>query len=81
MKHTSECIHTVVNLIAGMGQDYVNEQVVQSPQTKLKEALSGQGAFLKHFLEISELTMGTYKHIGRMRCARLVGKDLALLYM
>jgi hypothetical protein len=52
-----------------------------SPQGRLKEALSGQEAFLKHYLEISELTMGTYKHIGRMRFARLIGKELAQLYL
>ena len=31
--------------------------------------------------ELSELAMGTYKHIGRMRSARLIGKDLADFYM
>ena len=31
--------------------------------------------------ELSELAMGTYKHIGRMRSARKIGKDLADFYM
>lgn len=57
------------------------EQKSPSPQVRLKEALSTQESFLKQYLEISELTMGTYKHIARMRHARLIGKDLALLYM
>lgn len=81
MKMTSECLHRVVNLIAGMGIDPRIDQVPLSPQERLKEALSGQEAFLKHYLEISELTMGTFKHIGRMRFARLIGKELAQLYL
>ncbi|XP_054169035.1 trafficking protein particle complex subunit 10-like [Oppia nitens] len=32
-------------------------------------------------MKISELTMGTYKHIGRMRFARLIGKELTELYI
>lgn len=31
--------------------------------------------------ELSELTMGTFKHNRRIRTARLIGKDLAQLYM
>ena len=33
------------------------------------------------FQELSELAMGTYKHIGRIRSARLIGRDLADFYM
>lgn len=32
------------------------------------------------FQELSELAMGTYKHIGRLRSARLVGRELASFY-
>lgn len=80
MTFTSEGMHTVVNLIAGMGND-PHEELSLSPQKRLKEALSTPEAFLKHYLEICELTMGTYKHVGRMRSAKLIGKELAQLYM
>lgn len=50
-----------------------------SPQERLKDALSSPESFLRHYLEITELTMGTYKHIGHIRCARLIGKQLAEL--
>lgn len=33
------------------------------------------------FQELAELALGTYKHIGRIRCARLVGRDVASFYM
>lgn len=57
------------------------EVVVKSPRGKLKEALSSRLAFQKYYLEMSELAMGTYKHIGRIRSARLIGIDLAHFYM
>lgn len=60
---------------------YTLDQEPPSPQARLKESLSKPEAFLKNYLEISELTMGTYKHIGRLRAARLVGKELSDLYM
>lgn len=31
--------------------------------------------------ELAELAMGTYKHIGRLRSARLVGREVASFYM
>jgi hypothetical protein len=36
---------------------------------------------LRLFLqELAELAMGTYKHIGRIRSARMIGRDLAAFY-
>lgn len=52
-----------------------------SPQERLKDALSSSDSFILHYLEITKLTMGTYKHIGYIRCARLIGKQLAELYL
>ena len=52
-----------------------------SPQERLKSALSSGPDFLAHYLEITELTMGTYKHIGYIRSARLIGAQLARLYL
>jgi trafficking protein particle complex subunit 10 len=57
------------------------DQGVASPQEKLKEALSKPEAFLKVYLEFSELAISTYKHIGQFRYARLIGRELAFLYM
>lgn len=31
--------------------------------------------------ELSEVAISTYKHIGRIRSARLIGRDLANFYM
>lgn len=52
-----------------------------SPTDKLKEALCSQEVFAKNYLELAELAMGTYKHIGRLRSARLVGRELASFYV
>lgn len=72
-------------LISGLGPDphggvsYQNNEI--SPQARLKDALAGREQFSKHLIEISELTLGTYKHIGRKRHALLVGKELAEFYI
>lgn len=87
MKFGSEGLHHVVSLISGMGIDphggrsISNQSTDVSPQARLKNALAGQEQFLKQLVEISELTMGTYKHIGRKRHALLVGRELADLYI
>ncbi|XP_069695323.1 trafficking protein particle complex subunit 10 isoform X2 [Periplaneta americana] len=76
---TSEQLHTVVGLSAGMGDSQGNSKQ-PTPTDKLKEALSSKEAFKKHYLELAELAMGTYKHIGRIRSARMIGRDLAAFY-
>lgn len=73
---TSEQLHSAVGLSAGMGDPLS----ASSPTDKLKEALCSQEAFNRHYLELSELAMGTYKHVGRLRSARLVGRELASFY-
>lgn len=77
---TSEQLHTVVYLIAGMGDSEIQESGNPTPTDKLKEALSSKDAFQKQYLEHAELAMGTYKHVGRIRCARLIGRELAYFY-
>ncbi|GFW67095.1 trafficking protein particle complex subunit 10 [Trichonephila clavipes] len=77
---SSEKLHIVVNLLAGMGADPYPVGA-DSPHAKLRAALSSKDSFLKHYLELSELTMGTFKHNRRIRTARLIGRDLAQLYM
>lgn len=47
---------------------------------KLREALSSNEGFKKLYLELSELAISTYKHVSRLRSARLVGLDLGNFY-
>ncbi|CAH0731793.1 unnamed protein product, partial [Brenthis ino] len=75
---TSEQLHLVVMLSAGMGDSEPNNQ--QSPTDRLKEALCSKNSFQQYYLELAELAMGTYKHIGRLRFARHIGRDLASFY-
>ncbi|XP_050448380.1 trafficking protein particle complex subunit 10 [Cataglyphis hispanica] len=77
---TSEQLHTVVYLIAGIGDSEPQVEKKLTPTDKLKEALSSKEAFKKQYLEHAELAMGTYKHVGRIRSARLIGKELARFY-
>lgn len=77
---TSEQLHIVVSLSAGMG-DNPGPPNHPSPTDKLKEALCSQEVFIKTYLELAELAMGTYKHVGRLRMARLVGKEVATFYL
>ena len=48
--------------------------------TKLREALGSNDGFKKLYLELSELAISTYKHVSRLRSARLVGLDLGNFY-
>lgn len=75
----------IKKLLDGSGDDphegsaYAHNEI--TPQARLREALSDQDKFAKHLIHISELTLGTYKHIGRKRHALLIGKELAEFYM
>lgn len=103
---TSEQLHIVVQLSAGMGDSYeetdraliidnktsemlLEQQRSASPNhrkskksatDRLKEALGSNQAFQKLYLELSELAISTYKHVSRLRSARLVGLDLGNFY-
>ncbi|XP_063896992.1 trafficking protein particle complex subunit 10 [Helicoverpa armigera] len=76
---SSEQLHLVVMLSAGMGDNETNNQH-PTPTDRLKEALCSKTCFQQYYLELAELAMGTYKHIGRLRFARLIGRDLAAFY-
>lgn len=76
---TSEQLHLVVMLSAGMGDSEPNSQP-PTPTDRLKEALCSAPSFQQYYLELAELAMGTYKHIGRLRFARLIGRELASFY-
>ncbi|XP_066584764.1 trafficking protein particle complex subunit 10 isoform X2 [Prorops nasuta] len=77
---SSEQLHKVLFLIAGMGDSEPLIPGKITPTDKLKEALSSKQAFKKQYLEHAELAMGTYKHVNRIRSARLIGKELAHFY-
>uniref|UniRef100_A0A182Y4P7 Foie-gras_1 domain-containing protein n=1 Tax=Anopheles stephensi TaxID=30069 RepID=A0A182Y4P7_ANOST len=53
----------------------------KSATDTLKEALGSNQAFTKLYLELSELAISTYKHVSRLRSARLVGLDLGNFYI
>ncbi|CAH2005901.1 unnamed protein product [Acanthoscelides obtectus] len=77
---TSEQLHIVVLLSSGMG-DNPGPPNHPSPTDKLKEALCSQDVFNKTYLELTELSMCTYKHTGRLRSARLVGRQASSFYL
>lgn len=77
---SSDQLHMVVYLSAGMG-DNPGRPDCPSPTDKLKQALCSQNSFNKTYLELAELAMGTYKHIGRRRLARIIGKEVASFYL
>ncbi|XP_064413277.1 trafficking protein particle complex subunit 10 isoform X2 [Latimeria chalumnae] len=78
----SEDLNRTVDLLAGLGAERPETaSSPQSPYKKLKEALSSVEAFEKHYLDLSNAAMEMYKNIGRVRSAKLVGKDLAEFYM
>ena len=47
--------------------------IVKNPAERLKDALSSQSSFEKTYLEMAEMAISTYKHIGRIRSARFIG--------
>jgi len=47
----------------------------------LREALSSKNNFQKHYFELAELAIGTFKHMKHYRAARSIGSDLAEFYM
>ncbi|XP_006137949.1 trafficking protein particle complex subunit 10 [Pelodiscus sinensis] len=78
----SEDLNRTVDLLAGLGAERPETaNTAQSPYKKLKEALSSVEAFEKHYLDLSHATIEMYTNIGRIRSAKLVGKDLAEFYM
>ncbi|XP_048349288.1 trafficking protein particle complex subunit 10 isoform X2 [Sphaerodactylus townsendi] len=78
----SEDLNRTVDLLAGLGAERPETaNTAQSPYKKLKEALSSVEAFEKHYLDLSHATIEMYTNIGRVRSAKLVGKDLAEFYM
>ncbi|XP_026809852.1 trafficking protein particle complex subunit 10 isoform X1 [Rhopalosiphum maidis] len=77
---TTEQLHTVQVLCGGMQSGHDLTTATESVAT-LKTALSSSETFSKHYLDIAELAISTYKHNKLMRCAHsLVGLELAKFY-
>lgn len=76
---SSQQLHFVVELSSGIRDG--TETAKDNPVDKLKEALSSKSAFEKYYLELAESAISTYKHIGRIRSARMVGLELAKFYL
>lgn len=55
-------------------------RIRKPPTERLKEALGSSQAFETLYKELCELAISTYKHISRLRSARLVGLDLGNFY-
>ena len=83
LAQASHQLHLVVTLTTGLQEDryLARPGKERNPLERLKEALGSPEAFATAFLEMSELAISSYKHVGRIRSARLVGRDLAAHYM
>ncbi|XP_076819783.1 trafficking protein particle complex subunit 10-like isoform X1 [Clavelina lepadiformis] len=81
MSPTSEQLQMVVDLLAGMSDGRECGEFDNSPSLILREALSSANNFQRHYFDLSELSMGTFKHMGRYRAARSIGSDLASFYL
>ena len=84
----SDHLHKVLSLAAGLEEHEIppadmksDDPSLYSPTSTLKSALGSKETFEKTYLELCELAMGTYKHLGRLRSARKVGLSLAHYYM
>merc|ERR1719392_283381 len=77
---SSDQLHTVISLTGGLPDDD-GGQGVPAPGRRLKESLSSNSAFQRNYLEMCEIAISSFKHIGRIRSARLVGRDLASFYI
>lgn len=81
-EQTSEQLHMVVGLSAGIGDSpRLSVNNYSTPTDKLKEALSCKDIFEKYYLELLEQAMVIYKHRSRIRSARLIGKKIADFYI
>ena len=76
---SSDQLHTVITLTGGLPDCEDSSQ--QTPATRLKESLSSNQAFRRNYLEMCEIAISSFKHIGRLRSARLIGRDMATFYI
>ena len=77
---SSDQLHNVISL-TGCLPDTEDVEGQPSPSRRLKESLTSNAAFQKNYLEMCEIAISSFKYIGRIRSARLVGRDLATFYI
>ena len=77
---SSDQLHNVISL-TGCLPDTEDVEGQPSPSRRLKESLTSNAAFQKNYLEMCEIAISSFKYIGRVRSARLVGRDLATFYI
>ena len=77
---SSDQLHTVISL-TGCLPDTEDDGGQPSPCRRLKESLTSNAAFQRNYLEMCEIAISSFKYIGRIRSARLVGRDLATFYI
>ena len=77
---TSDQLHNVISL-TGCLPDTEDVEGQPSPSRRLKESLTSNAAFQRNYLEMCETAISSFKYIGRIRSARLVGRDLATFYI
>ena len=76
---SSEQLHTVITLTGCLPD--ITDTEAPLPTSRLKEALSSNEAFRRNYLEMCEIAISSFKHIGRLRSARLIGRDMATFYI
>ena len=77
---SSDQLHNVISL-TGCLPDTEDVEGQPSPSRRLKESLTSNAAFQRNYLEMCETAISSFKYIGRIRSARLVGRDLATFYI
>ena len=71
-------LHNVISLTACLPD---TDSSQPTPAARLRDSLSSNDAFQRNYLEICEIALSSYKHIGRMRSAKLVGRELSTFYI
>ncbi|ESO12744.1 hypothetical protein HELRODRAFT_187969 [Helobdella robusta] len=74
---SSDHLMVVIDLLPGL----VHTAGESSHLNRLLEALSSKKAFTQYYLELLEQCICSLKHVGRLRSAKYVGKELAEFYL
>merc|ERR1719282_836785 len=78
---SSDQLHNVISLTGRLPDTEETGEGNPIPCRRLKESLTSNASFQKNYLEMCEIAISSFKYIGRIRSARLVGRDLATFYI
>ncbi|RDD37411.1 Trafficking protein particle complex subunit 10 [Trichoplax sp. H2] len=78
MTQQSEHLQCACELLSGIT---VESNEPNSPYSKLRNALNSKSEFQKYYIELCCKTLENFKHVGRLRRARQIGKELANFYI